>query len=402
MHPLRFAGRALCTGVLLLAACGGQQEPSAPSMPSAPSDFSGPSFRLTIDVATGAIRVEPPKVASEASFSLIGSEAIALHASACTWSSVPKNTRLKRCTFTLAIENTLRDTDLATPTDFPTPPAGTNGLLVFPFTAAAQAVPGTGATPSPDWDHAPANFFNDFASCPTNVTSDCYRWELFSSPLAARSTSAARTVGFDVDKAAQSVSVGIAVAAKLQDHPMSVLTIGSGGTRCGTVHTYGGAPYDVSTDVLNLFVGARISNGALLVSRSFCRFGLPFNLIDKALVDATLVMDQSPTGLGFPFEELGSVLLEHVPYRGDLEAGDFDVAPLQPTQIVFASAPDDGTRRVDVTRWVLDDAANGRLNIQFRLRFASETPAGDGGDTYYTGSATAASSPRLILRYREK
>ena len=81
-----------------------------------------------------------------------------------------------------------------TPTTFPKPPQG-EGLLVFPYTAAALGVPGGGAVPNALWDEAPINFFNDFGGCAGGKTSDCYRWERYSSPLAAGETSAARTSG---------------------------------------------------------------------------------------------------------------------------------------------------------------------------------------------------------------
>jgi hypothetical protein len=59
MRPIQLAGRAMRAGglLLLLTACAGDQEPTAPSMPAAPAEFEGPSFRLTIDVATGDVQV---------------------------------------------------------------------------------------------------------------------------------------------------------------------------------------------------------------------------------------------------------------------------------------------------------------------------------------------------------
>jgi hypothetical protein len=100
--------------------------------------------------------------------------------------------------------------------------------------------------PNSAWDNAPANFFNDFGGCVSGKTSDCYRWESFGSPLYAGETSAARTVGFDVDKAAQSVSAYIVVAADLRDNPPETVTILPEGPLCGWV-TKVDVPFDGGT-----------------------------------------------------------------------------------------------------------------------------------------------------------
>jgi hypothetical protein len=406
MRPRSHTGLAAAGSLLLLlAACSGEpglDGPSAPSTPGVPAAFEGSSFRLTIDVQSGAIRIAPPaapvRSAAGPSFSLLGSDAIALHAGTCTWSSVPKTTKLKRCTFDLAIENRLRETDLVTPAEFPGPPAGTTGIMVFPIAAGALGGKSTGATPSPDWDRGPANFFNDFASCPTGVTSDCYRYELFAE-LPARTTSAAATVGFDVDKSAQSVSASIVVAADLADRAPTTLSIRGGGSQCGTLSGYGGVPSTVATDVLNLFVGARRDGSGTYVQRSFCTIGLGASLQDKLILDARLEMYQRGDDTGSPFEELGSVLVEHVSYGESLDLDDYDATPLQPTVGVLSSDRGAGYRSVDVTKAILDDLVNGRSTAQFRLRFANEAPAGEGGTAAYLGSIDLV---KLVMHYREK
>ena len=59
------------------------------------------------------------------------------------------------------------------------------------------------------------NFFND-ASCSSGSKSDCYRWEGYPAPFAPGTTTAARTVGFDVDPTVQSFTTYVVLAADLQ------------------------------------------------------------------------------------------------------------------------------------------------------------------------------------------
>jgi hypothetical protein len=160
---------ALATLLPLLAACRADRPPTAPAAPPRlPAGIALAAFQLTINTRTGQITTAAPRASASSrgaspvgavrpSLSLVGSDVVALHASNCTFTAVPNNTRQKRCTFTLAIENRLANTDLVTAKTFPSLPAGTNGIVVFPFTAAALGLPGGSAAPSPDWDNAPAN-----------------------------------------------------------------------------------------------------------------------------------------------------------------------------------------------------------------------------------------------------
>ena len=231
---------SLALALVAGAGCSPDSQPTEPAVPAAPVDMSG-AFQLTIDVASGRVTVTPPRSPAAAmrpgpgalASSVLGSEAIALHAGNCSFSSIAGNSRQKRCTMQVAIENRLELVDLVTPTTFPKPPQG-EGLLVFPYTAAALGVPGGGAVPNALWDEAPINFFNDFGGCAGGKTGDCYRWERYSSPLAAGETSAARSVGFDVDKAAQSVSIYILVAADVRDAAPKTVSLTPVEAGCGT------------------------------------------------------------------------------------------------------------------------------------------------------------------------
>ena len=177
----RATARRIASVLTLALAAACSSEPTSPdTRPTEPADLSRTAFLLTIDVASGRVTVGRPQQASRSSagpagrpsFSLIGSDAISLHAGNCTFSSIPNNSKLKSCSMTLSIENRLASTDLVSPTSFPKPPAGVSGILVFPYTVASLSVTGGTAVPNALWDGAPANFFNDFSGCASGKTSD--------------------------------------------------------------------------------------------------------------------------------------------------------------------------------------------------------------------------------------
>ncbi len=302
---------SLALALVAGAGCSPDSQPTEPAVPAAPVDMSG-AFQLTIDVATGRVTVTPPRSPAAAmrpgpgalASSVLGSEAIALHAGNCSFSSIAGNSRQKRCTMQVAIENRLELVDLVTPTTFPKPPQG-EGLLVFPYTAAALGVPGGGAVPNALWDEAPINFFNDFGGCAGGKTGDCYRWERYSSPLAAGETSAARSVGFDVDKAAQSVSIYILVAADVQRCRAEdrVAHARGGRLRIGRVEHYRRSSLFPARSSVG-FLGASFTNHGV------CTFELPALLEDRTIVSATLTLQQSVVDVDF--EAGGHVIAQSV------------------------------------------------------------------------------------------
>ena len=101
-----FPMAAVLAAVLASACSDGSPLESDPE-PAAPSPLAGAAFRLTIDVRSGRVDVAPPATASAsaspASFSLLGADAVAVTASPCTWSAVPNNAKLRRCTLTLTV-----------------------------------------------------------------------------------------------------------------------------------------------------------------------------------------------------------------------------------------------------------------------------------------------------------
>ena len=239
-----------------LAACAVQEKAAGPVLPPAPPDnpqLVRAAFIFHVNTMTGRVDISAPQVTVNGftpaaarsgpggpSFSLIGGDAINLTASNFFASAVGQFTPGKvRVRFDLNVTNELSSVQLITPT-FPPPPPGVSGILIFPFathvtvTSGGVSVGGSGdsliielpnrgeVAPSTDWDGdgtagsgAPFNFFND-VGCPAG-SNDCYRWEAFAQPLAAGATTAARTVGFDIDPTVANFSAKIIVAADLQN-----------------------------------------------------------------------------------------------------------------------------------------------------------------------------------------
>ena len=134
MHAPSAARRCGISILLVFAACAPDAPITAPDgsdVAGAHAAMAGRAFQLTIDVPSGRITVAPPRGSASRSggtaFSLVGSEAIALHAGTCTFTAVPNNSKLERCTFDLALENRLQQVDLITPTTFPKPPSSAAG-----------------------------------------------------------------------------------------------------------------------------------------------------------------------------------------------------------------------------------------------------------------------------------
>jgi len=239
-----------------LAACAVQEKAAGPVLPPAPPDnpqLVQAAFIFHVNTTTGRVDISAPQATVNGfnsaparsglggpSFSLIAGDAINLTASNFFASAVGQFTPGKiRVRFDLNVTNELSSVQLITPT-FPPPPPGVSGILIFPFathvtvTSGGVSVGGSGdsliielpnrgeVAPSTDWDGdgtpgsgAPFNFFND-TGCPAG-SNDCYRWEAFAQPLAAGATTAARSVGFDIDPTVANFSAKIIVAADLQN-----------------------------------------------------------------------------------------------------------------------------------------------------------------------------------------
>ncbi len=403
MRTATSAARGHAALILLLtaAACSSESPSTAPDVPTMPADLATAAFQLTIDVPTGRVSVGSPRQAASASsvtpggpaFSLVGNDIVTLHATDCTFTAAPNNSKQKRCTLGLAIENRLKLVDLVTPTTFPKPPAGTDGLLVFPYTAAALGLPGGGAVPTTAWDNAPTNFFNDFGGCSGGKTSDCYRWERFPSPLAAGATSASRPVGFDIDKAAQSVSVFIVVAADVRDAAPKSLTLGAEITGCGSLRQSIGGQ-GASLGALHVYQ----PSGA--ISYGLCSFALPALLRDKNIVGATLTLFQASMDQEF-FDIGRTVAADWVTYDVPIAlSGSFTIDFLKTPLATVTETLDAGPRTVDVLAAVLGDLAADRARTQFLLKATGPLTTGL-GEVVFDGT-DGDNPPSLTILYRER
>ena len=396
-RTVRGAARGIACVLTLALAAACSSEPTSPDTGTTePPDLARNAFLLTIDVATGRVTVGRPQQASQSSaggalrpsLSLLGSDAISLHAGNCTFSSIPNNSKLKSCSMTLSIENQLASTDLLAPTSFPRPPAGVSGILVFPYTAAGLGVPGGTAVPNTLWDGAPANFFNDFSGCASGKTSDCYRWESYASPLKAGQTSATKTVGFDVDKNANTVAAYIVVAADLRDNPIQTLTIVPEPENC-SYHESGDPTLRLNPEILRV--------GGIVRYRSVCSFLLQDVPAGVDILSADFRVFQIEGDIGTAGDP--QVLVDHVDY-GTLEAGDF--SPYFETALdagigtlPIANGP--AFETLDVAPEVNADLTASRARFQLRLRTSEVIGA---GFVHYAGPGSET-PPQLIITYRK-
>ena len=386
---------SLALALVAGAGCSPDSKPTEPEVPAAPVDMSG-AFRLTIDVASGRVTVTPPQSPAAVmrpgpgalASSVLGSEAIALHAGNCSFSSIAGNSRQKRCTMQVAIENRLELVDLVTPTTFPKPPQG-EGLLVFPYTAAALGVPGGGAVPNALWDEVPINFFNDFGGCSGGKTGDCYRWERYTSPLASGETSAARAVGFDVDKAAQSVSIYILVAADVRDAAPKTVTLTPVEAGCGTAGSNSNGEFALPGTIFVGFVGVGTNHGV-------CTFELPALLEDRTIVSATLTLQQSAVDVDF--EAGGHVIAQSVVIPVPMP----DNVTNETTVILsdlgtLSDSPELGPRSIDVLAALVGDIAAGRNRSQYRF---NSVPTNLVQAIRFAGVTGGDDDPELVVTYR--
>jgi hypothetical protein len=225
----------------LAAGCAPHEKLLAPFglPPEVPTDgVARAAFLANVNVDRGLVTITAPRrgMATPAggttggrANSLVGGDAVLLTTSNFHASAVGAFQPGKiRISFDVAVTNRLANVTIVGPTAFPTPPPGTTGPLLLPYDVAI-ATTSSGATgggdvivvlpsgglvsPSSDWDGAPWNFFND-SSCVTG--NDCFRWEEFAD-IAAGGTTAARTVGFDIDPTVGQFTARLLVGSDLLD-----------------------------------------------------------------------------------------------------------------------------------------------------------------------------------------
>jgi Tol biopolymer transport system component len=213
--------RALCVlSAAFLASCTSERltQPSN-DPPTLPAGLA--AVRLHVDVRSGTVTtLDHPAAAASAgqrpSLDLLGKNEFEVQSSGGVVTQVGKKVRFS---FQLALVNHL-SVDLLAPT-FPTPPAGSHSLMLFPFAITVTAGSGD-ITPSVDWNGdgtpgsgAPWNFFND-TNCPSGGRTDCYRWEGYPAPLVQGGRTEPKTIGFDLDPTVQAFDLYLVLAADLQ------------------------------------------------------------------------------------------------------------------------------------------------------------------------------------------
>jgi hypothetical protein len=277
----------LLTGAAALSACSGgadnlQPGPNIPGETPSPTTLKQAAFVFDVNTATKEVKISAPAVkldgkvgslgsaanlnvgttgSTKPSFSVLAGDAVQLATSNYVASGVgtggaPAGKVLVK--FDVSIFNRLTGAQLQTPT-FPTPPTGLSGIILFPFstnvttTSGGTSTGGDGTTiivdlpntgqvqPSTDWDGdgssafngSPFSFFNDTQCSGTvgsgttsdgSTPSDCYRYEVFPSPLGPAATSPSRTVGFVIDPTVSNFRARIILAADVANSGPPVTT----------------------------------------------------------------------------------------------------------------------------------------------------------------------------------
>lgn len=295
-HPgRRIAPLVAAFTLLVSAACSTDNTvgtaPQLPGNPSIPPQYRGAAFVMDVSPLQKSIKVTAPtttiRSASNllsmdvgstlggADYSLLGGDVIDLTATnyvaGAVGAAVPGKVLV---TFDLTVNNKLGGIQLITPT-FPVAPAGSSGLLLFPFEISVTTTSGGvntngnevivtsprfgAVTPSNDWNGNPHNFFND-VGC-TATSDDCFRFEQFGvvAPLGASTT---QTIGFLIDPTVGDFRVKMIAAADLQSTATP-----NPGTISGTVTSPQlGNLNNVTVNVSGGFSGTTNSSGAYSIA----------------------------------------------------------------------------------------------------------------------------------------
>lgn len=227
--------------VLLLAAC--DRNTTAPDVPT--TELRGRAVALDVDMDNNTvIQVSPGALSGSVvpglSFALLGHNEVSTTITNVTRSNLsgPYRARIR---FDLALTNNLHGADLV-PATFPAPPV--EQVVAFPFSTEPSSWWGGRVRATGDWNGtgqpgsgSPWNFFNNTRHCyGSTPPSDCYRWEAYGEVLPAGATTAAQSVGFDVDPSVRNFRVYIVVAADIRERPLPAGT----GAIAGTVSSADG------------------------------------------------------------------------------------------------------------------------------------------------------------------
>jgi hypothetical protein len=161
-----------------------------------------------------------------------------------------------------------------------------------------------------------------------------------------------------------------------------------------------------NTDVL---VGDEdgVVNGTAV--RGFIGFDLTSIPKGSQIEQATLTATQCAIS-GFPFDNLGDVVVQHVSYPVPLDTTPFFIAPLDASLDTLSDTTTLGPRTITVTSSVSADFAANRTSSQFRLSMSSTDLNADGVSDYVAFATDSAHTydckpqggqqPRLIVLYR--
>jgi hypothetical protein len=354
---------AVAVMALVAAACGKDStvapaEPELPGNPVIPPQYRGAAFIADISSLKKTVKITPPAATirnplASQSFaragdrnwnlggetggtfqSLLGGDVIDLVATnyqaGALGAVVPGKILI---TFDVQVVNKLNSVNLIVPT-FPTPPAGTTGVLMFPFeigvttTSGGVSVGGAGnevivSSPrggavqvSNDWDGngtagsgAPHNFFNDIGCLATS--NDCFRWEEYA-PIPALGSSSARSVGFLIDPTVGDFRVKMILAADLQNS--------GGAAQFGTI----------AGTVTSPQIGA-ISGASISVSGGFSGTtgaGGAYSITNIGVGSRTVSVSNLPSGCTAPASQTVSVT------NGATSTANFSVTCTVPTGTV--------------------------------------------------------------------
>ena len=318
-------------------ACDGNRTVTQPNLPGNPGSnpqIRSAAFLMDVNTRTGEVKITAPTAGSvdglnlsdglnfseaspdfpRPSFSILAGDVVELTASGFAASALGEFTPGKvRVTFDVNITNRLASVQLVTPT-FPVPPAGTDGVVLFPYetvvttTSGGVSVGGDGTDvivelpnegevgSSIDWTGEPFNFFNDTGCGPES--NDCYRHEVFAQPLAPGATSEVRTVGFDIDPTVGNFRARLIVAADLQNAGAAPTGTVSGtvsspqrGALSGVVVTVNTGGFTGTTDGAGAYAISGVTTGPKTVTLS----SLPSGCSDPGSQSVTVTSGGSHT-----------------------------------------------------------------------------------------------------------
>ena len=137
--------------------------------------------------------------------------------------------------------------------------------------------------------------------------------------------------------------------------------------------------------------------------RGFLGFDLPA-IAPELIKSAHLSVYQSGVEWGYPYTDLGALVLDHMDLGGTIDNADYPYsAALEHSVAVLAIAYGEDEQLADVTETVKKALTMGLSTVDFRLRFPKASDNDNAVDlTFMNGTADPATSgvlPTLIITY---